>query len=124
MLRPGVPADRERRDGVFYRIVDETVRVALIGRKSGNFPTIDRKSSQSRFSTAARARRQWCHVTLFTTRPIWYSLRNSHAAQCSCTFDSPSVGFRHRAIHDGSAPVTILKDRRFRWEISRVPRLS
>ncbi len=28
---------------VFYRVIDDTVQVALIGRKSGNFLIIDRK---------------------------------------------------------------------------------
>ena len=44
--RPSRFADYELRVRdwrVFYRVVDDSVRVALIGRKSGNFLIIDRK---------------------------------------------------------------------------------
>ncbi len=46
LRRPSRVADYELRIRdwrVFYRVVDATVQVALIGRKSGNFLIIDRK---------------------------------------------------------------------------------
>ena len=46
LRRPSRVADYELRVGdwrVFYRVVDDTVQVALIGRKRGNFLIIDRK---------------------------------------------------------------------------------
>ena len=46
LRRPSRVADYELRIRdwrVFYRVVDETVQVVLVGRKSGNFLIIDRK---------------------------------------------------------------------------------
>ena len=46
LRRPSRFADYELRVRawrVFYRVVEDTVQVALIGRKSGNFLIIDRK---------------------------------------------------------------------------------
>ena len=46
LRRPSQFADYELRVRdwrVFYRVVDNTVRIVLIGRKSGNFLIIDRK---------------------------------------------------------------------------------